>query len=163
MSKRVYSLDEARLRIERYCTYQDRCHHEVTEKLRSFGLLPDTVDQLIVELMQQDFLNEERFARSFASGKFKIKKWGRIKIARKLREKRVSDKCIEIGLTEIEEPDYLNTMRELITKKWESESRIRNEFDRKGKVAQYLFSRGFESDLIWEIIDDQIAVRGESK
>ena len=152
MSERVYSLENARLKIEKYCAYQDRCHFEVKQKLRSFGLLNDTIDLMMVDLMRERFLDEERFARSFASGKFKIKKWGKIKIMLKLKEKRVSAKCIELGLQEIDESEYLKTLNELIVKKWEASAELK-EFDRKGKVAHYCQSRGFESELIWSMIE----------
>lgn len=154
MGDRVYNLDEARLKIERYCAYQDRCHYEVKEKLRSYKLLPDTIDLIILDLMKDDFLNEERFAKSYVSGKFKIKRWGRIKISLKLKEKRVSAKCIELGLAEIDPEDYLATLNQLIATKWDEYARFRKEFDRKGKVAKHLYSRGFESDLIWENLDE---------
>ena len=78
--KRIYSLEEAQKKIEYYCAYQERCHLEVTTRLKSFGLLPVSIDHLIVKLMESNFLNEERYARAFVSGKFRIKKWGRIKI-----------------------------------------------------------------------------------
>ena len=154
MDKRVYSLEEARLKIERYCAYQDRCHYEVKEKLFSYGLMADTIDIIMLELLQLDFLNEERFARSYVSGKFKIKRWGKIKIEKKLKEKRVSDRCIQFGMEEIEEAEYSKTLGELMKKKWLAEAKIKKEFDRKGKVVQYLYSRGFESDLIWDKIEE---------
>ena len=150
---RVYSLEEARQKIERYCAYQDRCHYEVSEKLRSYGLLPGTRDQLILDLMRLDFLNEERFSRSFASGKFKIKRWGKIKIKQKLKEKRLTEKCIQLGLQEIDEDEYLNTLKNLIDQKWHQYSKYKD-FDRKGKVAQHLYSRGFEKELIWDSIEE---------
>jgi len=154
MGERVYSLESARLKIEKYCAYQDRCHSEVLTKLRSFGLLNDTIDLMMIDLMREDFLNEERFARSFVSGKFKMKQWGRIKIFQKLKEKRVSAKCIELGMQEIDEDLYLTTLQEIIIRKWNLAEKY-SDYDRKGKVANYCFSRGFESDLIWEMIESE--------
>ncbi|MFT7613133.1 MAG: regulatory protein [Parvicellaceae bacterium] len=152
MGERVYSLDNARLKIEKYCAYQDRCHSEVKTKLRSFGLLSDTIDLIMIDLMNDDFLNEERFARSFVSGKFKIKQWGRIKISQKLKEKQVSTKCIEFGMQEIDPESYQDTLEEIIVKKWVLAAKF-SDYDRKGKVASYCYSRGFESDLIWKTIE----------
>ena len=99
---KVYDLNIARDKIQAYCAYQERCHLEVEKKLKSWGLIPDAVDMIVVQLMQQNFLNEERFARSFARGKFRIKKWGRIKIKLELKKKSIYAKCIEYAMEEID-------------------------------------------------------------
>lgn len=153
MQKRVYSVEEAKMKIERYCAYQDRCHYEVETKLRSFGLLPDTIDQLMLDLIQNQFLDEERFARSYASGKHKIKLWGRKKIEIKMKEKRVSSACIKLGLSEIDEELYLSNLQHLVDLKWEAEKKIKKKFDRRGKVATYLINKGYESDLVWNALE----------
>ena len=153
MQNRVYSLEEAKLKIERYCAYQDRCHYEVETKLKSFGLLPVTIDQIMLELIQNKFLDEERFARSFASGKHKIKLWGKKKIELKMKEKRVSSSCIRLGLSEIDDEEYIENLHRLVDLKWESESKLKKKFDRRGKVATYLMNKGYESDLVWEALE----------
>ncbi len=153
MRQRVYSLDEARQKIERYCAYQERCHSEVRSKLLSYGLLSSTADQLITELIQTNFLDEERYARAYASGKFRMKKWGRRKIELKLKEKQVHSKCIELGLSEIGESEYLTTLKQLAEVKLYNAKGL-STYNARGKAAQYLYSRGFESDLVWQVIDE---------
>ena len=144
---KVYDLQIAKEKIQAYCAYQERCHQDVIKKLKFWGLIPDAVDMLLGELMQHNFLNEERFSRSFARGKFRIKKWGRIKIRMELKKKGVYSKCIDIALQEIDANDYYSTLKELLLKKsvLEKETHL---FKRKAKLTRYLVSRGFEYDLI---------------
>lgn len=150
---KVYQLDEARVKIQRYCAYQERAHSEVEDKLRSFGLTQLSIDTLIVELLQENFLNEERFARAYTSGKFRIKGWGRKKIKLGLKEKKVTPKCIELGLSEISDEEYLQGLRKLLQQK-RRRTTAKNEFELKGKVAKYAISRGFESDLVWDVLKE---------
>jgi len=151
--KRIYSLEEAQKKIEYYCAYQERCHFEVAAKLKSFGLLQVSIDHLILKLMESNFLNEERYARAFVSGKFRIKKWGRIKITNKLKAKNISKNCIEIGLSEINEHEYMDLLNSIVESKWLEKKNNRNEYQFKSQLARYLFSKGFENDLIWTAIN----------
>lgn len=146
--QKKYTPDQARLKIQSYCAYQERSHREVREKLYSFGLYKDEVDQLTVELLDQNFLNEERFAQAYVSGKFRIKRWGRRKIELHLKEKGVSAYCIKQGFKEIDHEEYLKTINELVEYKMRNVT-ARNDFERKAKTANYLVGRGFESELVW--------------
>ena len=136
-----------------YCAYQERCHKEVSDKLYSWKLNADEIDYIIDNLLQENYLNEERFAIAFAGGKFRIKKWGRKKIIQKLKEKGVSDYCIKKGLEEIIEEEYISNMRNLIEKKYTS-LKDKNIFTKKKKTAAYLYGKGYESDLIWTHLND---------
>jgi regulatory protein len=149
--KKIYDLNEARERISAYCAYQERSHRQVEEKLMSYGLLEEARGQLIMELIQQNFLNEERFARSYVRGKFRIKKWGRYKIVQQLKFHRIGAYALKQGLKEIDEDVYLETLKAVIEKKW-GETKLSNNFQKKGKVARYAISRGYEGDLVWDIL-----------
>lgn len=150
---KVYDLQIAREKIQAYCAYQERCHQEVVKKLKSWGLIPEAVDMLLIELMQHDFLNEERYARSFARGKFRIKKWGRNKIRLELKRKQIYAKCISFAMEEINEDDYYKTLCELLQKKNNLEKET-NPYKRKAKLSRYLASRGYEYDLINRAMED---------
>ena len=152
---KVYDLQIAKEKIQAYCAYQERCHQEVAKKLKSWGLIQDAVDMLLVELMQHNFLNEERFARSFARGKFRIKKWGRIKIRIELKKREIYSKCIEFAMEEIDTDAYYETLKEVLQKKsnLEKETHV---IKRKAKLTRYLVSRGFEYDLIRMAMDENI-------
>ncbi len=149
-SKRL-TPDQARIKIQSYCAYQERSHREVRDKLYSFGLYKDDVDQLTVELLDQNFLNEERFAQAYVSGKFRIKRWGRKKIELHLKEKGVSAYCIKQGFKEIDADEYLKVLSELADYKMKSVT-AKNDFERKAKTANYLVGRGFESELVWSTL-----------
>lgn len=154
---KVYDLQIAKEKIQAYCAYQERCHLEVEKKLKSWGLIPDAIDMLIVELMQHNFLNEERFARSFARGKFRIKKWGRIKIKLELKKKSIYSKCIEYAMQEIDSDTYYDTLKEILLKKSLLEKET-HPYKRKAKLTRYLVSRGFEYDLIRMAIEDSKSI-----
>lgn len=115
------------------------------------GIYGDDLEEIIAELIQDNFLNEERFARSYARGKFNIKKWGRIRIRRELKMRKISDYCLRKAMEEIEETAYIDTLQQLIEKKWAA-LRDKDKFIKKGKVAKYLAGKGYESGLIWELL-----------
>lgn len=142
---------EAREKIEAYCAYRERSQQEVKQKLYDYGLYTDLVNEIISELIQNNFLNEERFARAFVRGKFSIKKWGRVKIRQALYPHHLSDYILQKAFTEIDENEYNIVLSEVIEKK----ARLvkeKNEFRRNGKIAQYVIGRGFEPDMVWDII-----------
>ena len=118
-------------------------------KLKSWGLIQEVVNLLIVELIQFNFLNEERYARSFARGKFRIKKWGKLKIRMALKKREVNFKCIDFAMLEIDEKTYLNTLKELLQKKNDTLKET-NLYKRKMKLINYLVNRGYEYDLIYD-------------
>lgn len=153
MKNESYSLTEAKLKLQQFCAYQDRCHKEVIEKLRKMNMIPEAIDAIVSELIQDNFLNEERFSKSFARGKFRIKKWGRLRIIRELKFRNISKYNIDSALKEIEEIDYLNTLDEL-AKKRNAAVKETNPFKRKKKIADYLFYRGWEAHLVYEKINE---------
>ena len=156
-SNKCHSKDEALLKLQKYCAYQDRCHSEVRTKLISLKIYGGDLEDIITDLIAEDFLNEERFARSFARGKFRIKRWGRNKIKSELKFKRVSDYCIRKGLNEIDPEEYQNTLYNLIEKKDRTLKSV-NQYDRYQKLYKYVYGKGYEAELIkksiTEIIND---------
>jgi regulatory protein len=148
---KIYDLNTAREKIQAYCAYQERCHMEVTMKLKSWGLIQEAIDLLIIELIQFNFLNEERYARSFTSGKFRIKKWGKLKIRMALKKREVYFKCIDLAMLEIDDKTYLNTLKELLQKK-NDVLKETNSYKRKMKLIRYLVTRGYEYDLIHDAL-----------
>jgi len=149
--KKYVSKAEALAKLQRYCAYQDRCHQEVRSKLLDLGIYGDDLEEIIADLIQENFLNEERFARSFARGKFRMKKFGRVWIKRELKQRKVSAYCIRKAMAEIEEGDYQKTLEEVIKKKYKN-LKESDDFTRKGKVAKYVINRGFEPKLVWELL-----------
>lgn len=145
------SLPVALEKIKNWCAYQERSHFETKSKLFEFGLPTAEVEEVIAILISENFLNEERFAEAFTRGKFRIKHWGKNKIKNELKQRHVSDYSIKKALKQIDDDDYYNTLKKLIAKKT-SETKEKNEFKKKSKVFQYALSRGFESNLISEII-----------
>lgn len=142
---------EALTKIQRYCAYQDRCHQEVRFKLLEWGVRGHDLEVIMVELIAEKFLNEERFARSFVRGKYRIKKWGRNKIQRELKRRDITGYCLKAGLSEIEEEVYLNNLQTLLEKK-ALVLREKNPYKRKNKLAQFALQKGYESHLIWEVL-----------
>lgn len=147
--KKYYSVQEATSKMEHYCAYQERCHKEVTEKLKGMHMIPEAIDQILGHLIQENFLNEERFAKAFARGKFSIKKWGANRIIRELRFRDISAYNIKSALAEITNEDYLATFDELARKRL-SQIKETNTFKKKKKLADYLLYRGWESHLVYE-------------
>jgi regulatory protein len=144
---------EARLKIYWYCAYQERCHQEVRAKLIEYGLSRGDVDELIADLITEGYLNEERFAKAFAGGKFRMKKWGRIKIEHELERKGLTPGCIRAGLREIDEVQYLETLRQLLLLK-SGQIDAENEFVRKDKLASYAIQKGYEAELVWRLLKE---------
>jgi len=150
MKKRL-SVSVARQKIYRYCAYQERAHSEVRDKLYEYGLYKDEVDEMLSHLITENFLNEERFARAFAGGKFRLMKWGKIKITQALEARGLTPNCIKLGLKEIEEDRYVQTLTELVEKK--SQQTVETDlFVRRDKVARFAIQKGFEPELVWRVI-----------
>jgi len=143
-------------KIQKYCAYQERSHQEVKRKLHSYGLTADEVDEIISKLITDNFLNEERFAKAFAGGKFRIKKWGRNKIEHELESFGLTKNCITRGLKEIDPWDYTKTLRTLLRKKTEEVSE-ENPFAKRNKVARFAISKGYEPELVWEMVKEIIS------
>ena len=148
-----YTVNEAKLALEHFCAYQERCHKEVEKKLRDLHMIPEAKAQIILHLIQHNFLNEERFAKAFASGKFNIKKWGKLRIVNALKFKGVSSYNINTALKEIDESQYATTLENLALKKWVliKES---NPYKKSNKLSTYLLSKGFESVLVYAVVKE---------
>jgi regulatory protein len=149
--KTVYTQTQALEKARRWCALQERCHTETRNKLHSWGQYEDACEEVIAQLISEGFLNEERFARSFARGKFRIKHWGRIKIVNELKQKKISPVCIRKGLDEIDDEEYMQTLRMLYTKRVK-EVKERNPWARKAKIYTVLAGKGFEPELIRELM-----------
>lgn len=147
-----FTVQEIQEKLASYCAYQDRCQWEVENKLREFNLIPEARDQILIYLIQNKFLNEERFAKSFARGKFYQKNWGKIKIRIELKKRKIPSKLIESSLSEIDEEDYLKTLRHLFEKKKNSLISERESFKKKAKIRNYLLQKGFESEIIADLL-----------
>ncbi len=139
------------LKAASYCAYQERCYKEVEDKLSEWGIYGTDAGEIMIKLSEQNYLNEERFAKAFAGGKFRVKKWGRNKIRMELKQRKISDYCIKSGLAEIDDDVYLNTIQEVALDKWE-QTKQPNIIAKRYKVYQYLASRGFENELIQPIL-----------
>jgi regulatory protein len=138
-------------KAEHYCAYQERSQQEVRDKLYGWGLYPKSVEIIISKLIESNYLNEERFAKAYVQGKFNQKAWGRIKIKQGLKLKQVPDKLIKKALETINLNDYYGALENLLNKKSATLSEP-NDFKRRYKLHQYALGRGFESDLIGEVL-----------
>jgi len=149
--KSTYTLEEAKRSLESYCVYQDRCHWEIERKLKEMRMIPEARENILLHLMEHDFLNEERFARSFARGKFRIKKWGFKRIENELKQREISAYNIKAGLQEISEEEYENTLIELSRHKFFS-IRESSPLKKRKKVADFLLRKGFESQKVYAVL-----------
>ena len=150
---KYYSKDDALDVLKKYCVYQDRCHSEVRTRLLKLKIYGDDLEDIIVELIQDDYLNEERFARSYVRGRYRIKSWGRYKIERGLKEKRVSEYCIRKGMTEILEEEYLENLERMLLKR----ANIRpstNERLLNIELMKFAQSKGYKYDEAKDIIGE---------
>ena len=148
-TKKTYTLQEATKKMEHYCAYQERCHQEVRQKLETMHMIPEAIDVIIVHLLEHNFLNEERFAKTFVSGKFKIKKWGRSRLTYELKKKDISKVNINQALTIISEEDYIEVFNDLAEKRLQSIKET-NKFKKRKKLIDYLLYRGWESYLVYK-------------
>jgi Uncharacterized protein conserved in bacteria len=148
MNFKKFSKEQALPKIKQYCAYQERCHAEVKEKLYSFGLYKKDVDQLISQMIEENYLNEERFAIQYAGGKFRMNQWGRVKIKHALRQKQVSEYSIKKALKQISESDYKKTLQKLAEQKLKTLKSETNIFSKKKKLLDYLLQKGYEGELI---------------
>ncbi|MCY7290960.1 MAG: recombination regulator RecX [Ferruginibacter sp.] len=139
-------------KLKQYCVYQERCHSEVKEKLYSYGVYNNDAEEIISKLIEEDYLNEERFAIHFASGRFKIKHWGKMKIKYELKQKQVSEYCIKQALKNIDMDDYEKLLEKLAEQKLKTIKNEKNIFIKKRKLQDFLLQRGFENDLVSGII-----------
>ncbi len=139
-----------------YCKYQERCHSEARNKLYELGFTTGEVERQIGELIENGVLNEERFARSFARGKFRMKQWGKRKIVQQLQLKKISDYCIKKGLSEIDGAEYERVLNKLTQKKAAELRSEKNIFTKKGKIYRFLVQKGYEADLVKDSIEEAL-------
>jgi len=149
MQKDSYTVEEATRSIESYCAYQERCHKDVEDKLKSMGVIQLAIDEIIPHLIHHKFLNETRYAESFARGKFRIKKWGRVRIVRELKMKGLNERTIKEGLKEISNDDYEIAFDALSRKRLEQLTTETDNYKKRKKLADYLLYRGWESHLVY--------------
>jgi len=142
---------EYKEKIKCYCSIQERCHQDVKRKLNNWGVSKNDIEYIVAELIENDFLNEQRYSNAYTLGKFKINKWGKIKINYHLKLKRVSDICIKRSLDLLNEEEYLNTIYELLYQRYIS-MKDENTYIKNAKSAKYLIGKGFESELVWQQI-----------
>lgn len=140
------------MKMQSWCAYQERCQQDARNKLYELGLRPEAVENIIVKLLEDNFLNEERFATSYARGKFTIKKWGRIKIKQELKQKRVGDYCLKKAMLQIDETEYIATLKRLMENKRKlikEKSPIKLNY----KLMNYALSKGYEKDLVFDVLN----------
>ncbi|MGB0185686.1 MAG: regulatory protein RecX [Flavobacteriaceae bacterium] len=151
-TKKTYTVEEALVKLQSYCAYQDRCHKEVAQKLKDMQMIPQASEQIITTLIEENFLNEERFAMAFVRGKFKIKKWGRRRLISELKQRNISNYLINKALGQIQDMEYKTTFEALAHKKANS-LKGGSVLKKKKKLADYLLYRGWESHLVYEKIN----------
>lgn len=143
--------EEALLKAQQYCAWQERCHSEVRYKLLEWGIFGDTLEEIIAALITEDFLNESRFARAFARGKFRLKGWGKIRITQELRQRKISNNCIREAFMEIDDSEYASALSAILQRK-AAEITADSPFEKKQKLMRFALQRGFEPELIREIL-----------
>lgn len=149
-----YSFLEAKAKLEALCAYQERCSFELNSKMISWGLIEEDRNVLLVHLITHNFLSEERFAAVFTSGKVRIKKWGRIKIRVQLKQKQISEYSIKKAFEQIDEVVYLSNLNHLAERKWNMLSSEKESYTKKMKIYRFLSSKGYETDLIKECVEE---------
>jgi regulatory protein len=152
--RKSLSREQALQKAKHYCSYQERCHAEVKEKLYSFGLRKTDTEALLSQLIEEGYLNEERFAIQFAGGKFRMKQWGRIKIKYELKQKQVSEYCIKKALKQIGDEEYIRIIHKLANQKWKGLKGEKNLFIKLRKTQDYLLQKGFEPGLAGEVLKE---------
>ncbi|MBC6996080.1 regulatory protein RecX [Neolewinella lacunae] len=151
--KVVYTHPQALEALRTFCAYQDRCHQEARNKLYTLGYGGEAGEAVIADLISEKFLDEERYARNFARGKFRMKRWGRQKITQELRQREISPYCINKALQEISDEEYQQALEEELLRRNRKEKKGLHPYLRRRKLADYLFQRGYESELAWEAIN----------
>ena len=149
MSNESPTISEAKQKLEHYCAYQERCHDEVVSKLRSLRMTAPEIDEIVVYLIDQNFLNEERFAQAFARGKHRIKHWGKVRIVNELKLRHISQYNIKTALKEISPEEYFATFEALAERAWEAITE-RNTLKRRKKFCDYLLRKGWESGMVYD-------------
>ncbi|NRA10875.1 MAG: RecX family transcriptional regulator [Crocinitomicaceae bacterium] len=153
LSERKYSFLEAKTKLEALCVYQERCSSELETKLYEWRFDQEDTNRLLTHLISNNFLNEERFVAAFVSGKLNIKKWGKIKIRQHLKQKRISKYSMDKGIASIDAEVYISNITGLAERKYLTLERERDSYSKKVKVYRFLASKGYETDLIRDVVD----------
>ena len=153
--KKTYTVQEATKKLEGYCTYQERSHQEVRQKLMNMHMIPEAIDVIIIHLLEHNFLNEERFAKAFVRGKFNIKKWGKRRLYLELNKKDVVKSNIIAAISEINDESYYKTFNNLAEKQFLAIKET-NKLKKKKKLIDYLLYRGWESHLVYDKVNELI-------
>lgn len=151
-NERNFSFDSILLKAEQFCVYQERSIHEVKEKLISLGTSEENIQKILALLIKNKFIDDERFALAFVSGKHQYKSWGKIKIRFELKSKKVADSIIQMAINSIDEDEYLKQLKELAERKLLS-VKAKNDWDKKAKTIRFLQSKGYEMNLILEVCE----------
>jgi regulatory protein len=151
--KNTLSIQDVKLKLEHFCAYQERCHQDVIQKMRGMAIDSNTIDEIVVYLIQNQFLNEERFACSFARGKHRIKFWGKIRIINELKARNISQTIITTAIKEITPEEYFTTFENLAIRIWEN-STEKKILKKRKKFCDYLLRKGFESQLVYEKVKE---------
>ena len=151
--KLTYTVEEAKKRLESYCAYQDRCHLEVEKKLQEMHMIPEAREVILLHLMKHDFLNEERFAKSFARGKLSIKHWGRRRLEMELKRRNISKYNIETALKEINEDVYQDKLKFIAVKRYEIINET-NAYKKRQKLIDFLLRKGYENYLVYDVVKE---------
>jgi len=154
MYKKHLTKEQALQKLKHYCTYQERCHSEVKEKLYNLGVWKKDHDEIISALIEENYLNEERFAIAYAGGKWRVKQWGRVKIKYELKQKQVTEYCIKKALHQISEEEYLAVLKKLADEKYAS-LKAEQYLVRKKKTMDFLIGKGFEIDLVRGVVEKE--------
>lgn len=152
MEKKSYTFEEIKQKLVNYCVYQDRCHAEVEQKMREFLLIDEAKEEIILFLLKENYLNEERFTRSYIRGKFYIKHWGKTKIKMNLKQKQISERLISSCFDEIDDSDYEKTIRKIFEGYYSKQNGLK-EYQKKTKTIKYLMGKGFEYEKIIDIFE----------
>ncbi|MFT3902961.1 MAG: regulatory protein RecX [Niabella sp.] len=152
MSPSSLTPEQALQKLRQFCAYRERCHAEVTDKLYNLDVWKKDHDEIIATLIEENYLNEERFAEVFAGGHFRQKQWGRNKIVQALKQKQISPYCIKKALLQIDEDAYHNTLHKLVTAKWQSLRSERDRFVKMRKTSDYLLQKGYEPEFVREVV-----------
>ncbi|MAV05249.1 MAG: recombinase RecX [Flavobacteriaceae bacterium] len=153
MRNQDLTVKEIEGKLQYYCSYQDRCHKEVKAKLKSFKISSDELNEIVSNLIKDNYLNESRFSKSFVRGKFNIKNWGKVRIVNELKLRNISIYNINLGLKEIDDQDYINKLEDIFNKKLSSLSNLNSNLKKK-KIISYLLYRGWESNLIYSKVNE---------
>jgi len=154
-NRKTYTVEEALLKLQNYCAYQERCHQEVHQKLKHMFMIPEAIDSIIVSLIKHNYLNESRFAKTYVQGKFRIKKWGKRRLIIELRKKDIGKVNINDALAEINDDAYIDTFNSLAEKKYHTLNET-NTLKKKKKLADYLLYRGWESHLVYDKVNQLV-------